>query len=232
MVKVLNIKFDRIQVTWQTEILMFGSAQIFQKSSSHVKIPDPGRVIWSMFHTEVPPISRCHCTKFSHPGVVTPSVCTHVLLLKLAFKPNNRHLNIKQKQNLVVKHQATDSNLESTEWVILNFLLTGRHFHLEIMNNSCTQCGWESMWGPLCSLPFIMITLSLWVTESVHWVSTWEMDCTSLPRCVEVTMFDTNCIWRQYRNNRRETCKGHSPVRVTGFGRRRSATSFCRLSLL
>jgi len=69
-----------------------------------------------------------------------------------------------------------------------------------------------------------MITLSLWVTESVAWLSTPKIGRShSVEHKSHMTAVHT-------QNNISETGEGYSPEIRTGGEKRRSATSFARVA--
>ena len=103
-------------------IMPFKDAQSFHKSRRHLKILDANYVPWRKFHTEIPPISRHCCRKYSLPGDVPPMICAPLLLLKIIFIHNSMHLMLqvhRTEKREGGQHQTTDFNSEGTElcWI-------------------------------------------------------------------------------------------------------------------
>jgi len=57
------------------KILPTRGAQIFPKSRSYLKILCTRKVTWSKFHSEGPTNIKCHHTKFSCLGDLSPRIC-------------------------------------------------------------------------------------------------------------------------------------------------------------
>jgi hypothetical protein len=60
----------------------FKSAQTFQKSRRHLKVPDTRYVSLRKLHAEDPPVSRHCCIKYSATGNLPPMIRALLLLLK------------------------------------------------------------------------------------------------------------------------------------------------------
>ena len=146
-------------------IMPFKDAQRFNKSRRYIKILDTSYVPWRKFHTEVPPISRHCCTKYSSPCNMPPVICAPLQLLKTIFKHNSMHLILQVHRTETMRRWSAANN---RFWfrnyrIVLNFLLTDKYFPLEIMKSSTPPTPpWliDSV-GPVCWPSFVMITLSL-----------------------------------------------------------------------
>lgn len=167
-----------------------------------------------------------HCTRHSCPGDLAAGICAPLLLLVLLFKTNSMHLMLQVHktetktwrsyvgQGILIQKVQSCTEFSAHRWT----------FSLGNYEKQLPLTWLRVSVGPVCWTPFIMITLSLWVRESVLWVSLPNM-------CGNLSVQHWPCVEVLHKNNIRETCKGYSLVRVTALGKRSSARSFRRLSL-